>query len=363
MSQCNKVLITGSLGYIGSCLSAYLIKRGYQVSGIDTGFFKDCLFYDELDRGEFTFADVRTLKAEDLTSFDAVIHLAGISNDPFGDLMPEQVYDSSTQYSIEIAKWCKAQKTKFIFASSCSIYGNALEPVTNEKSKPNPQTFYSFNKMDIETAVGALADEQFQPIFLRFATLLGPSPRMRFDIVVNMFTAMAYCNKSIVLNSDGMATRPFVHIDDVCQSFLCALQHKQHNDQALILNVGQDSENYRILDVAQMVSDSVTGCQLTTLSSVTNEADKELFKDRKLQDGVDSRDYRVSFSKIKEVFPQFEAQWSLKAGIEDLVARYQRLSLNSAQFKSIKYYRLQQMDHLYATQQINNELHWTLKSA
>jgi nucleoside-diphosphate-sugar epimerase len=288
-----------------------------------------------------------------------VIHLAGISNDPFGDLMPQQVYDSSRDYSVQLAKWCKQKQVKYIFASSCSIYGQATAAITDESALANPQTHYSVNKLEIEQLVSALADEQFQPIFLRFATLYGPSPRMRFDIVVNMLTAMAFVKKEIILNSDGQANRPFVHIEDACQAFYCALLHQQNDVQALILNVGQDSENFKILDVASEISRLAGDCKLSWLNQLTSTADTELFKDRKLQDGVDSRNYQVSFQRIGDIFPSFQPQWTLAKGILELFALYQRLELTEASFKSADFFRLQTMDALYRSNKINANLMWS----
>lgn len=354
-----RVLVTGSLGYIGSRLVPYLIERDANVTAVDTGFFRDCLLYDEETRGNFSFGDVRDLSQEDLENFDAVIHLAGISNDPFGDLMPEQVYNSSTDYSVTLARWCKDIGIRYIFASSCSIYGSATEAVVNEKSKPNPQTFYSHNKLDIETQVGALADDNFQPVFLRFSTLFGPSPRMRFDIVVNMLTAMAFANHAIILNSDGMAFRPFVHIEDVCQAFYCALTTPLQGNKPLIVNIGSDNENYRIIDIATMICEMAGNCELRSLAQVNDAQDKELFKDRKLQDGVDSRDYRVSFAHLPHALPSFKATWTLAEGIDELFRVYRSLGLNDAMYKSTQYYRLQTMDALYRNNRINGELRWS----
>ncbi|MEW9797559.1 NAD-dependent epimerase/dehydratase family protein [Alteromonas sp. CYL-A6] len=358
MAQAKRILVTGSLGYIGSRLVPYLVEHGYAVTAVDTGFFRDCLLYPEASRGDFTYLDVRDLDREALNNVDALIHLAGISNDPFGDLMPEQVYDSSTRYSVELARWCKELGVRYVFASSCSIYGSATEPVVTESSVPNPQTFYSHNKLDIENEVGAMADGCFQPVFLRFSTLFGPSPRMRFDIVVNMLTAMAFANRAIILNSDGMANRPFVHIEDVCQSFRCALEAPLQGDQPVIVNIGSDSENYRIIDIARMICEMAGNCELRSLADVSSDKDRELFKDRKLQDGVDSRDYRVSFDHLKTVFPDFTPRWTLRAGIEELFALFDRLSLTEAMYKSPQYYRLQTMDALYTGGRIDDNLRW-----
>lgn len=354
-----RVLVTGSLGYIGSRLVSYLLEKQCQVTAIDTGFFRDCLLSKETPRGQFQYVDMRDFSYSELDHIDTVIHLAGISNDPFGDLMPSQVYDSSTQYSVALAQACKQRGVRYVFASSCSIYGSAFDAITTETSVPNPQTHYSHNKLAIETQVSRMADSTFVPVFLRFATLFGASPRMRFDIVVNMLTAMAFASKKIILNSDGKANRPFVHIDDVCEAFYQAATYQQRGDNPLIVNVGSDSENYRIIDVAQKICDIAGDCSLTSLTNVSSSSDKELFKDRKLQDGVDSRDYRVSFSKIRTVFPDFKTQWTLEKGIHDLFSYYEQLGLTEAMYKDRQYYRLQTMENLYKESRIDSALRWT----
>lgn len=353
-----RILVTGSLGYIGSRLVSYLLSKGCQVSALDTGFFRDCLISEEAERGQFHFSDMRDFSYAALDNIDVVVHLAGISNDPFGDLMPSQVYDSSTQYSVELAQACKQRGVRFVFASSCSIYGNALDPITTEASVPNPQTHYSHNKLAIETQVSQLADNNFVPVFLRFATLFGTSPRMRFDIVVNMLTAMAFASKKIILNSDGKANRPFVHIDDVCEAFFQASTYQQNGDSALIVNVGSDEENYRIIDVAQKICTIAGDCSLTSLADISSASDKELFKDRKLQDGVDSRDYRVSFSKIGTAFPEFKTRWTLEQGIHELFDYYKQIGLTESMFKDKRYYRLQTMESLYKQKRIDSALRW-----
>jgi nucleoside-diphosphate-sugar epimerase len=353
-----KVLVTGALGYIGSVLVDYLQQRHCEVTTLDTGFFEKCLLSPEISRGHFWRMDMRDLTEARLAAFDAVIHLAGISNDPFGDLMPQQVYDSSTDYSVQLAKWCKAQHKKLIFASSCSIYGKAMEPVTTELTEPNPQTFYSLNKLQIEQQVSALADKEFHPVLLRLATLYGPSPRMRFDIVVNMLTAMAATSGAIVLNSDGRANRPFLHIEDACQAFYCALSIKTPEAGAIILNVGQDQENYSIREVAELISQTHGSCELKSLVSLTNAAEQELFKDRKLQDGVDSRDYKVSFAKIKQSMPTFQPNWQLSTGVKQLFGYYQDVGLTDVNFKSADFFRLQTMEALYKSGRITPELKW-----
>jgi len=217
-----RILVTGSLGYLGSVLTKSLVDSGMDCIGYDTAFFKDCLLYEPSTTTTF-LKDARDLTEADLKNVDVVVHLAGISNDPMGKLDAAQIYNPTRIYSFNIAKLCKKLGIKFIFASSCSVYGLGAEELLTELSPTYPQTPYSLNKLQIEEDLSSISDKDFSPIALRFATVFGPSPRLRFDVVVNMLTGMAMANKTIVLNSDGMSWRPNVHIKDVCLAVKCAI--------------------------------------------------------------------------------------------------------------------------------------------
>ena len=217
-----RILVTGSLGYLGSVLTSYLVEAGYDCMGYDTGFFKDSLLYPP-PLTPTVFRDARDITQSDLKHIDVVIHLAGISNDPMGKLDAASIYDPTRTYTFKIAKMCKKLGVKFIFASSCSIYGLGVDELLTEESQVFPQTGYSMNKLQVEEDLRSISDSSFSPISLRFATVFGNSPRIRFDVVINMLTGMAMANKTIVLNSDGKAWRPNLHILDLCMAVRCAI--------------------------------------------------------------------------------------------------------------------------------------------
>ena len=354
----SKVLITGSQGYIGSVLTEYLTRRGYDCIGFDTGFFADSLLYNPPSTTTIT-RDVRTFTSSDLQGVDAVVHLAGISNDPLGELRADLVYDPTRKYTLEVARLCKEAGVRFIFASSCSIYGIGDGSLLDENSQVNPQTFYSLNKLQIEQDLQSLSDATFSPIALRFATIYGPSPRIRFDVVVNMLVGMAVATNNIVLNSDGQSWRPNLHIEDACQSVHSALQSNYNDGSLLALNVGSDQDNVRILDIAKTIQELVPGCSLSYLSE-NPELDKEgLIRDRKIKDSADTRTYKVSFDRIHTVFPSFKCNYALRSGISGLVDCLRSLPLTYETFKSRGFYRLQQLEYLHSNQLVDDNLFWT----
>lgn len=352
------VLVTGSQGYLGSVLLDYLDAAGHNCKGYDTGFFKDSLLYPVSDRQTY-FKDAREITPIDLKGIDVVVHLAGISNDPMGKLDAERIYDPTRVYSLEIAKMCKAAGVRFIFASSCSIYGLGTDELLNEESEVFPQTGYSLNKLQVEQDLRTIADENFSPIALRFATVFGSSPRLRFDVVINMLTGMAVANKMIVLNSDGKAWRPNLHIQDVCKSVKCAVEYDYNGGELLVLNVGDDKNNLQVIDIAKIIQQSIDGCELKYLTE-NPELDKEgLIADRKIKSGGDTRTYKVSFEKIKKELPGFvSCDWSVEKGVKDLAAKFRELNLDMELFKRRGFYRLQQLEYLHENGFLSDDLHW-----
>lgn len=353
-----KVLVTGSESYIGSVLTDYLEKNGFDVTGMDTGLITDCLLYPASFK-KTIFKDTRDIKIADLEGFDAVVYLAGISNDPFRNFDPKKIYDPVRNHTVRTAKLCKKLGIKFIFASSCSIYGKGVDNLMNEDSTVYPQTPYSVNKLQIEEDLKKISDKSFAPTIFRFATVFGLSPRMRFDLVLNMFTAMAFATKKITLNSDGKAWRPLVHVLDVCKAIKLALNHKNISGKPLILNVGSSSSNYQIIELAKIVQAQVQGCKIEFLnnSSVKNE----LIKDRKIQDGVDSRNYKISFDKITKVFPEFECDFTVLKGVQEMLKKFEEISLKRRDFEDLKFYRLQTFEKLIKDGFITEELRWIRK--
>ncbi len=355
-----KVLVTGSMGYIGSVLVPYLSENNFKVAGYDTGFFKDCNLFMPKNQ-DIILKDMRDFSESDLKNIDVVVHLAGISNDPFGNLSAEKVYNPTRVYSLKLAKMCKGMGIRFIFASSCSIYGKAGQDLVTEESETNPQTPYSLNKLQIENDLKKISDNNFSPIILRFATLFGLSPRIRFDLYINMLIGMGLTQKKIVLNSDGKAWRPNIHILDVCKAVKEAINHEYNYNEPLILNVGDTKQNFRIIKVAKMIRNQIGGCELTYLK--LNPYDKspkesELIKDRKIQDGVDSRTYKVSFERIKTVFKGFKCDWTVEKGIESMIKMFKDLNLTEKEFKNINFYRLQKYEYLFKKNYISENISW-----
>jgi len=356
-----KIVITGGQGYVGSILMPYLSEHGYQVACYDTGFFKDCFF--RVPPPEIVVRkDARDLGEKDFQGAAAVVHLAGISNDPVGTLSPAKVYDPTRHYAKAIAQICKRNGIKFIFASSCSIYGKATSDVVNENSVPAPQTGYSLNKLEIEQDLALLAGEGFSPIALRFATAYGYSPRLRLDLYINMMVAMAVAKKEVILNSDGQAWRPNVHVLDMCKAILCAIKSDKITNVLTVLNVGADEENYKILDVANAIVSRVEGAKLSFLNTKKNAAgdsDLELIRDRKVKHAAaDTRSYKVDFSRVRNFLPEFKCEWTIQRGIDELIDVFQKTGFSQKEFADIKFYRLQKMEDLWKRGLISDDFRW-----
>ncbi len=351
-----KIIITGSSGYIGSVLLPYLEKNGMECVGYDAGFFADSFLYPA-QPVKTVYRDTRDIGEEDLRGAYAVVHLAGISNDPLKKLDTAQVYDPTRAYSLEIARLCKKMGIKFIFSSSCSVYGKGGEEFLTESSPTYPQTPYSLNKLQIESDLASIADKNFSPIALRFATIFGLSPRIRFDLVANMFAAMAVTSGEIVLNSDGSPWRPNVHILDVCESIRRAIELDYREGKLLILNVGDESNNLQVIRMAEIVREEVPGSELKFLSK-DPRLDKEGLIGTKLHKGIDTRTYKVSFSKIREIMPGFRAGRSFRDGIREMVELFKKLPLTKEIFKNRGFYRLQQLEYLHDNGYLSDDLRW-----
>lgn len=352
-----RVLVTGSLGYLGSVLTGYLQQHGAEVVGYDTGIFKDCLLYDR-PTVPTLMRDVRDFRESDLDGFDAMVHLSGISNDPLRSLDPVKVYDPTRAYTFELAKLCKKRGVKFVFSSSCSVYGKGEDGLVNEDSTPNPQTPYSLNKVQVEQDLQSLSDRSFSPIALRFATAFGLSPCHRFDLVTNMLSGMALTTGKIILNSDGTPWRPNVHVLDICKAVKGALDLDYREGRLLVLNVGDEKNNLQIIDIARKVQEAVPGCELHFLKDNPNLDKEGLVNDRKVKAGVDTRTYRVSFEKIRRVLPGFTCDWSVETGVRDMVDRLRTMGLTEPRFKNTRFYRLQTIEALHREGYISDELRW-----
>ena len=339
-----RVLVTGIDGYIGAVLGPKLVTRGFDVVGMDCGFYRDGWFYNDDRPRPLTFTkDVRRIAAKDVQGFEAVIHLAELSNDPLGELSERTTYEINHLGSIAMARACKeAGVPRFVYTSSCSVYGAAEEGAErDERSAPNPQTAYAKCKVLVEHDVGALADDHFSPVFLRNATAFGASPRMRFDIVLNNLAGFAWTVKEIKMTSDGTPWRPLVHVDDICQAIILALQAPREAVHNEIFNVGDDQQNYRIRDIATIVGQVFDGCAITFG-----------------QPSGDNRSYRTSFDKIRRHLPEFRCRWSAELGARQLREVFSYIKMTREMFSFRGFTRLEQLKHLIATGQIDADFHW-----
>jgi nucleoside-diphosphate-sugar epimerase len=354
-----KILVTGSEGYIGSFLVPYLKKKNYNILSLDIGFFKNC-FLNKKKKENFINKDVRNIAISDLKKIDTIVHLAGVSNDPLNNLSSKTVYDPTRKYTLELAQKAKELGIKFIFASSCSVYGATNNKLLlNENSKPNPQTGYSWNKLQIEKDLERIADKNFFPIILRFATIFGTSNRIRFDVVINMLVGMAITTKKIILNSNGEAWRPNLYIEDACLAIDHAINYKKkdYDKKILILNVGRNDNNMKIIDIAKKIKNFVKGSKIIFLNKKKLNKNS-LILDRKILEGNDSRTYKVSFNKINRKFIKYNCKYTVAKGIKKMIKDLKIFRLNKKIFYNKKFYRLQYLEYLHKKKLVDNSLKW-----
>jgi nucleoside-diphosphate-sugar epimerase len=343
-----KVLVTGHNGYIGSIMVPLLQAAGHQVVGLDNYLFQDCTFGNDATDIASLCMDVRDVEAKHLEGFDAIIHLAGLSNDPLGDLNPECTYEINHSASVRLARLAKqAGASRFIFSSSCSLYGAAGEDLLTESAEFNPVTPYGVSKVRVEQDVSPLADEHFSPTFLRNATAYGVSPRLRGDLVVNNLVGYAFTTGEVLIKSDGMPWRPLVHIEDISRAFLAVLQAPRALVHNQAFNVGQTTENYRVRDVAAMVQEVVPGSHVKYAEGAS----------------PDLRNYRVDCRKILTTLPEFQPQWTVRKGIEELYEAYRRYGLTIKEFLSSRYLRIKHVRELQAKGQLDSGLRWRSQAA
>lgn len=339
-----RVLLTGSEGYIGAVMRDVLMARGHEVVGLDTGYFADCDLGTPPTEIPVIRRDLREVTPEDFAGFDAVAHLAALSNDPLGNLEPGLTEAINTDGSIRAAECAKKAGVKrFLFASSCSLYGQGADLGLTEDAEPNPQTPYAHSKIDFEKALHSLAADDFSPVYLRNATAYGISPRLRFDIVVNNLCGCAFTTGKIAMTSDGSPWRPLVHIMDISKAFACSLDAPQEAIHDRAFNVGSTKNNLQIRDVAYKVQAQMPECEVTFGNS----------------DG-DTRTYNVDFTRIETELPGFgEADFTVDDAVKELLDGFAKLQLQDADFKGRLYTRLKQIEHLQGTGQIDGKLFWT----
>ena len=340
-----RVLVTGHKGYIGTIMVPMLIESGYDVVGLDSDLYEQCTFGDEngIKNIPTLKKDIRDVEASDLDGFDAVIHLAGLSNDPLGDLNPELTDEINHVASVRMARLAKGVGvTRFIFSSSCSSYGAAGQDWVNEESELNPVTSYGISKVRVEEDVMKLAGSNFSPTFPRNATAYGVSPRLRFDLVLNNLVAWAFTTGEVHLKSDGMAWRPIVHVQDIARAFIAMLHAPRELVHNQVFNVGRTEENYRIAELAEIVAETVPGSRLEYAESA----------------GRDKRCYRVENYKLAQTLPEFKPQWNARRGAEELLFTFQKVGLTLEEFEGSKYKRVAHIKQILGTGRLDGSLRW-----
>jgi nucleoside-diphosphate-sugar epimerase len=342
-----KVFVTGVEGYIGALLVPVLMERGHDVTGFDTGFYRDgWLYSDQKEIPRFALRinnDLRRISEADLAGFDAVVHLAELSNDPLGQNNPATTFKINHAGSVALARKAKRVGiSRFVYTSSCSVYGIGTAAILDETGEVNPQTAYAQCKVNVERDVGAMADDSFSPVFLRNATAYGASPRMRFDIVLNNLAGLAWTAKKIAMTSDGTPWRPLVHVRDICTAIACAVEapaNAIHNEK---FNVGHNGDNYRVREIAEIVAEAFPGCELSFGKP-----------------SADNRSYRVSFDKIHRQLPHFKCEWDARRGAQQLSEVFARIAMSRETFAFRAFTRLMQLEYLIKTGQIDDEFFWT----
>ena len=320
-----RVLVTGHLGYIGTVMTPLLLERGHDVIGMDTDLYSRCTFGDPLVDVPNIKKDIRDATPEDLKGFEAVCHLAGLSNDPLGDLDPDLTFEINHRASVRLAEMSKqVGARRFIFSSSCSNYGAGGDDFLDETSPFNPVTPYGESKVRVEQDVAQMAGDDFSPVFMRSATAYGLSSRLRFDLVVNNLVAWAFTTGKIRMKSDGSPWRPIVHIEDISRAFAAALVAPRELIHAEAFNVGITAENHRVRDIAHIVGQVMPDCEITFAEGASR----------------DKRNYRVNCDKIARVLTDFQPQWTARKGAEQLLQAYRKHGVTLEEFEGTRYQRI-----------------------
>lgn len=339
-----KVLVTGTEGYLGCLFAPLLLERGHEVTAVDTGFYKTGWLYNGTNLTAKTLnKDIRHITLDDLQGIDAIVHMAELSNDPTGQLSPTITYDINHKGSVRLAELAKQSGVRrFVYMSSCSVYGVASEDDVTEESPINPQTAYAECKALVERDLKPMADDNFSPTFMRNATAFGASPRMRFDIVLNNLSGLAWTTKEIKMTSDGTPWRPLVHGLDIAKALICVLEAPRDIVHNQVFNVGDTANNYRVKEIAEIVAETFPGCSLSFGTQ-----------------GNDNRSYRVSFEKINTQLPGFKCEWDARRGAQQLYNVFNQIDMTKDEFESRGFTRLKQLEYLIRTQQIDKDFFWS----
>jgi nucleoside-diphosphate-sugar epimerase len=344
ISKIKNVLVTGHRGYIGAVLLPELQAAGYQVSGIDCGFYKGSYYLGELVSVNEQSRDIRDLTEDDLAGFDAVIHLAGLSNDPLSDFRPELTDEINYQATVHLARLAKEAGVKrFLFASSCSVYGASDDALLDEQAVFNPVTPYAVSKAESEEELTAMADQNFSPTFLRASTVYGLSPQIRFDLVINNLAAWAYATGKVQLKSDGLAWRPVVHVEDIAGAYLAVLEADPGTTHCEAFNVGSTTENYTVLELAEKVRNGILGAELATASKPSH----------------DRRCYRITCDKIHRLLPHYEVKWTVEQGVEQLYQAFIEQPVKVEEFEGPRFCRIAHIQELFEKGMLDENLRWT----
>jgi nucleoside-diphosphate-sugar epimerase len=336
-----KILVTGHLGYIGAVLAPLLVAGGHDVVGFDADLYRGCDFGPEPSGVVGRIGDIRDVRAADLAGIEAIVHLAALSNDPLGSLDPALTLDVNGEGTLILAGAARdAGVRRFIFASSCSMYGaSGTDDPLDESAPLHPLTAYAESKVRAEEGLFGLAHSDFAPVSMRNATVFGASPRLRLDIVLNNLVAWAHTTGQIRLLSDGTAWRPLVHVRDVAKAALALLDAPEDRVRGEAFNVGSDAQNYLVRDLAQIVS-GVTGCAVEMAEGSS----------------ADDRSYRVDFSKLHTAFPELSLDWDAERGARELADAYRAVGLTSAEFEGDRYVRLRRLESLLAANELSSDL-------
>jgi nucleoside-diphosphate-sugar epimerase len=338
-----RILMTGHDGYIGSVMAPHLVGAGYEVTGLDTGYFSECTLVPDPVTIPAIKKDLRDLTAKDVAGFDAIIHLAALSNDPIGNLNDSWTEDINFRASVKLAELAReAGVSRYLFSSSCIMYGASSTQVVTEESPLDPKTEYARSKVKAERAISALARDGFSPVFIRNGTIYGISPRMRFDTVLNDLTGQAATTGKVIIYSDGKPWRPVMHVQDVAryfQQFLEAPVEKIHNQA---FNSGANELNHQIIELAEIAVKTVPGAKLEI----------------KTKPGADQRTYKADFGKFARTFPDFRFKWNAASGANELYEAFKRVGLKHDDYVSPKFTRLKWLNHLMQTKRLNEALRW-----